>query len=107
MDIKDLLEPQAVKALREMNEKMTALSKGITSSPVMEYMRQIPVFAALASWLMLLGRRDAPSCAKICARMMLSSLGRDVRPLRGLALLRRVSRIYAPSGFVPASSSKS
>lgn len=41
MDIKDLLEPQAVKALREMNEKMTALSKGITSSPVMEYMRQI------------------------------------------------------------------
>lgn len=41
MDIKDLLEPQAVKALREMNEKMTALSKGITSSPLMEYMRQI------------------------------------------------------------------
>lgn len=35
MDIKDLLEPQTVKALREINEKMAALSKGITSSPVM------------------------------------------------------------------------
>ena len=68
---------------------------------------KLPVFAALASWLMLLGMRDAPSCANICARMILSSLGRDVRPLRGLALLSSVSRIYAPIGFVPASFSNS
>lgn len=41
MDIKDLLKPQGVKALREMNQQVTALTKGISSSPLAEYMRQM------------------------------------------------------------------
>ncbi|AGH98958.1 hypothetical protein [Micavibrio aeruginosavorus] len=41
MDLKDILEPQGLKAIREMNDKMTALSKGLSLSPVTEYMRQM------------------------------------------------------------------
>lgn len=41
MDIKNLIEPQALESLRSMNSKVTDLARGITSSPLMEAMRQL------------------------------------------------------------------
>lgn len=41
MDIKNLMEPQALQDLRRMNERITDLARGISSSPVMEAMRQL------------------------------------------------------------------
>ena len=41
MNMKYYIEPEAVKSLREISEGVSALSKGITSSPLMECMRQM------------------------------------------------------------------
>lgn len=41
MDLKDIVEPSALKSIREMNSQMAALSKGLSLSPVVEYMRQM------------------------------------------------------------------
>lgn len=41
MDIKDIVGPSALESIREMNSQITALSKGLSLSPLAEHMRQI------------------------------------------------------------------